>query len=82
MFIVSTGMVSPVGLTAESSCAAMRAGIDAFKELPYIDNDREPIVGAVVPGYSLETCYFENRLVAMLAGAVTECLSKITQPFA
>jgi len=72
-------MVSPVGLNAESACAAMRAGISAFEELPYCDNDDEPIMGAVVPGYTLDTRYFGNRLVSMLASAVTECLDKLPQ---
>ena len=79
MYIVSTGMVSPVGLNAEASCAAMRAGISAFEELPYSDNSGEPIVGAVVPGYTLDTRHFGNRLVKMLAAAVTECLDKTPQ---
>ena len=79
MYIVSTGMVSPVGLNAESACAAMRAGISAFEELPYCDNDGEPIMGAVVPGYTLDTRYFGNRLISMLASAVTECLDKLPQ---
>jgi len=78
MQIVSTGLVCPVGLNAEASCAAMRAGISAFEELPYCDNDGEPIMGAVVPGFSLDNHYFEKRLVEMLATAVAESLSKVS----
>jgi 3-oxoacyl-[acyl-carrier-protein] synthase-1 len=40
--------ISPVGLTPESAAAAMRAGINAFAELPYVESSGEPIVGAVV----------------------------------
>jgi len=79
MHIVSTGMVCPVGLNAESACAAMRAGISAFEELPYCDNDGEPIMGAVVPGFPLDSRNFEKRLIEMLATAVTECLAKVPE---
>jgi 3-oxoacyl-[acyl-carrier-protein] synthase I len=50
MFIVATGMVCPVGLNAPAACAAGRAKISAFSDLPYRDNQGEPIVGATVPG--------------------------------
>ncbi len=79
MHIVSTGMVCPVGLNAEAACAAMRAGISAFEELPYIDNSGEPIMGAVVPGFTLDSSHFRKRLIDMLACAVTECLGKVPQ---
>ncbi len=79
MHIVSTGMVCPVGLNAEAACAAMRAGISAFEELPYIDNSGEPIMGAVVPGFTLDNRHFKKRLIDMLARAVTECLGKVPQ---
>jgi len=49
MFIIATGMLSPVGLTAASACAAKRAGISAFEDLP-VEYRGEPIVGTVVPG--------------------------------
>lgn len=79
MHIVSTGMVCPVGLNAEAACAAMRAGISAFEELPYIDNSGEPIMGAVVPGFTLDNRHFRKRLIDMLACAVTECIGKVPQ---
>ncbi|WP_454063414.1 3-oxoacyl-ACP synthase [Candidatus Nitrospira salsa] len=73
MYITSTGMVCPVGLNAESACAAMRAGITGFGELPYLDNDGEPIVGAMTPG-SDPDFKFEQRLTEMMTAAVTDCL--------
>lgn len=79
MHIVSTGMVCPVGLNAESACAAMRAGISAFEELPYCDNNGEPIMGAIVPGYTLDSRNFEKRLIEMLACAIKECLGKLPE---
>jgi len=79
MQIVSTGLVCPVGLNAEASCAAMRAGISAFEELPYSDNDGKPIMGAVVPGLTMDSRHFEKRLIAMLVAAVAECLAKVPE---
>lgn len=75
MYITSTGMVSPVGLSAEASCVAMYAGIAAFEELPYVDNRGEPIIGAVVPSISFEMKR-DERLLLMLEQAVAECISK------
>lgn len=41
-------LVTPVGYSAASSIAAMRASIAAFSELPYQDANEEPIIGATV----------------------------------
>lgn len=41
-------LVSPVGYTAASTCAALRAGISAFEELDYRDRIAMPIRGARV----------------------------------
>lgn len=73
MFIESTGMVCSVGLTAESACAAMRAGIANFQELPYLDNQGEPIIGAMVPDLPPDLKRGE-RLGEMLAMAIADCL--------
>lgn len=52
--IVSTGMVTAVGITAVASCAAIRAGITGFHEIPFIDGYGKFIVAAparrAVPG--------------------------------
>ncbi len=76
MHIISTGMVCPVGLTAEAACAAMRAGISMFEELPYRDNNGEPIIGAVVPQLDLD-CELHLRYIKMLTKAVGDCLAKV-----
>ncbi|WP_053144578.1 3-oxoacyl-ACP synthase [Pseudomonas sp. P97.38] len=54
LFITGTGMVSPVGLCVASACAARRAGLSALSELPFLDNDGEPIIGAAVPTLDLD----------------------------
>jgi 3-oxoacyl-[acyl-carrier-protein] synthase-1 len=66
MFISATAMVCPVGLNAAAACAAKRAGISAFNDLPYSDNAGEPIVGAAVPGIELDQPR-APRLVEMLS---------------
>jgi 3-oxoacyl-[acyl-carrier-protein] synthase-1 len=71
MFISATSMVCPVGLSAATACAAKRAGISAFKALPYNDNTGEPIVGAVVPGFKL-TMRQAPRLIGLLTQALAQ----------
>jgi len=75
MYVIATGMVCPVGLTDESACAAMRAGISAFEELPYLDNTGEPIVGAFVPTISFKLKR-DERLLLMLEQVILDCISK------
>lgn len=73
MYIVSTGMACPVGLNSLSACAAMRAGIANFEELPYVDNHGESIIGARVSAldYKLNR---EERLIELLSLALEDCL--------
>jgi 3-oxoacyl-[acyl-carrier-protein] synthase-1 len=44
--VVAVGARTPVGLTAESSAAAVRAGISRSREHPFIDARGEPVVVA------------------------------------
>lgn len=46
--ITAVGMACPVGLTAPTACAAIRAGIDRRQELPYVDDKGRPIVGSAL----------------------------------
>jgi 3-oxoacyl-[acyl-carrier-protein] synthase-1 len=73
MDIVATGMVCSVGLTAASACAAIRAKVAGFDDLPYVDNQGEVIVGAAVPGLDPELTR-RGRLVELLAMALEDCL--------
>ncbi len=72
-YVTTSSIVSAVGLDAPSTCAAIRGDISGFGETSYVDNDGEPIVGAVVPGLPLSLRAYE-RLEAMLQGAIAECL--------
>ncbi len=67
-------MVCSVGLTAASACAAMRAGIAKFDELPYLDNLGEPIIGATVAGLDVHLRR-KNRTLQILVSAIRNCLS-------
>lgn len=49
MFLSCISLVCPVGYSAASAAAALRAGISAFAETDYRDPHGEPIVGAAVP---------------------------------
>lgn len=73
MDVVATGMVCSVGLTAATACAAMRAKVAGFDDLPYVDNGGEPIVGAAVPDLDWELKR-GRRLVELLALAVEDCV--------
>lgn len=68
LYITCLGLVCPVGLTPASAAAAMRAGISAFIDLPYVDSEGEPIVGATVPGLPDEL-RGSARLVELLVRA-------------
>src|SRR5262249_6150020 len=69
MDISATGMVCSIGLTADTGCAAIRAKIAGFGELPYVDNSGEPIVGSRVPGLD-SGLKRRERLVELLAIAL------------
>ena len=73
MYITRTGMVCAVGLNAASACAAMRAGIANFVELPYHDNQGEPIIGALVPGVRRDLLPGAS-IVRLLSNALAQCL--------
>jgi 3-oxoacyl-[acyl-carrier-protein] synthase-1 len=68
------GMVTPVGLSAAASLAAMRAGINLFQELPIPHPLREPIMGAFVPTVTFAGL---ERLLALLEPAVREASASL-----
>ena len=73
--IVSTGLVTSVGLTAPAACAAMRAGITNHTETRFMGSDGEWIMGAQVP---LEKPWRgRTKLVKMAAMAIREALEPL-----
>lgn len=71
--IHSVGMACPIGLTALSACAAMRANISRRAELAYLDNDGEPIVGSALR--TLPAGLQEPRWWHLLAHALRDVLA-------
>jgi 3-oxoacyl-[acyl-carrier-protein] synthase I len=75
--IVAVGMVTGVGLSAPASCAAIRCGINNFKETRFVARSGDWIIGSEVP---LEEPWRGLRkLSKMAASAVRECL-EIAKP--
>lgn len=74
MYLAATGLICSVGLRTDSACAAMRAGIASYDEMPFWNCSGLPIAGAVVPGLTFDV-QFQRRLVEMLAMALQDCLS-------
>jgi len=73
--VIATGMVTGVGLTAPSTCAAIHCAIDNFAETRFIDSGGEWIVASEVP---LDPpVRGRAKLVKMAAPAIMECLSAI-----
>jgi 3-oxoacyl-[acyl-carrier-protein] synthase-1 len=73
--ILSTGLVTSVGLSAPASCAAIRAGVANPTETLFMDSAGEWIMGHQVP---LEHPWRGlTRLVEMGALAIQECLAGV-----
>lgn len=75
--IVSTGMVTAVGLDAPSSCAAMRARLDGFQETRFVAPGYEWLVGAPVP--LPRNWIGEKRLAHMAAAAIVEAFEAVPE---
>ena len=71
--ILRTGLVSSVGSTAASSCAAIRAGVTNPTETRFIDMEGNWIVAHQVP--LRQPWRGITRLVKLAAAAVHDCLS-------
>jgi 3-oxoacyl-[acyl-carrier-protein] synthase-1 len=73
--IISSGMITCNGLSAPSTCAAIRARIANFSKTIFMDRSGEWIVGGQVP---LEVrLRGRARLIAFFASAIRECLSRV-----
>src|SRR5947209_10402408 len=70
--IQGTGMVTPVGLGASASCAAIRCAIDNFSETRFHDKGGEWIVGSQVP--LAQRWRGLAKLVNLVVPAIQECL--------
>ena len=65
VFVSCVSLICPVGHSAASAAAALRAGIATFAETGYRDVQGEPIVGATVPALDPEL-RGQARLLALI----------------
>lgn len=75
--VLATGARTPVGLTAESSAAAVRAGILRGREFPFISPSGEPVVVAA-DALLAPTCEGRARMLPMLASVLDEVMRKLS----
>ena len=74
MFVRAIGMTCPTGLSWRAACAAMRAGISRRGELPWRDNDGQPIVGSRLDRLDH---LLSPRWLQLLAWSLAEALAPI-----
>jgi 3-oxoacyl-[acyl-carrier-protein] synthase-1 len=72
LHIRAAGMVTAVGLDAPSSCAAMRARLDGFRETRFLGPGGNWLIGAAVP--LPRNWIGQARMARLLAGALAEIL--------
>lgn len=71
--VFSAGMITSVGLDCPSSCAAIRTGINDFKETRFIDQGGDWIMGAMVP---LDIPWRGRvKLLNFAVSSIRECLT-------
>lgn len=71
VMIDATGAVTGVGLNAPSTCAAVRAAVDNFRDTGFKDSHGEWFLGSEVP--LIEPWRGVRRLAKMLSMAMREC---------
>lgn len=72
--ILSTGMITGVGLNRHATCAALRAGITAFEETKFMDDGGKWILGAAIPLDGAPRG--AEKLAQMAALAIREAISE------
>lgn len=72
--LVASGIVCPVGFSAASSCAAIAAGVDGFRETRFMF-DGDWLQAGTVP--LLDHSRGRTKLLKMAAMAVDECLESL-----
>ena len=78
--IAATGAVTPVGLTAAQTCAAIRARITGFGEVMVAPPPAEPVIAAKVPAPRRATDSPFDWLSNLAARAIRECLDGSNYP--
>lgn len=71
--IITTGMCCAVGYNTEAACAAMRAGMDHFRETLFTDYQGNLIIGAELYGIQH---WGVSRMAWMFQQVLLECMDK------
>src|SRR5262249_49628223 len=76
--VIATGARTPLGLTGETTAAAVRAGIAGFEEFPFALASGEPVVTCADAELDpkLEG---RERLVPMIESAIGEAMRKLSR---
>lgn len=72
LHVLAAGMYCAVGLNCDSASAALRAGLDNFRAIPFYDYDGTPLNGAIIDGLPEDGT---TRLVGLVRPALKECLA-------
>ncbi len=76
--VVAIGARTPLGLSAESSAAAVRAGISSFHEFPFATPSGEPVI--VSADSQLESSSEgRDRIAGMITSVVDEVMTQIAR---
>ncbi|NVB38568.1 hypothetical protein G6O69_12065 [Pseudenhygromyxa sp. WMMC2535] len=80
MKITAMGMACPLGLRWPNAAAAVRAGLVAFDEIDYVDDDCEALTGAALGRLDelLDRPSYRARATQLLAWAVNEALADVS----
>lgn len=76
--VIAAGARTPLGLTGETTAAAVRAGIDGFGEFPFIMTSGEPVVTCADTALDSKL-EGRERLVPMIESALTEVLRQLSR---
>ena len=74
LYVRRVGMCCPVGRTALTACAAIRAGVSRRRELNYLDEHGETIIGSYAS--FIDTRIRDQRMVTLAADALHDALGE------
>ena len=66
LYVVSIGMITPVGVDTETTAAAVKAGVSSYKESDFFDDNFNRIKMSCVPQELLHDCLVEDVIVSEL----------------
>ena len=72
--IVAAGLCTPVGTDIYSATAAIRSGLDHFRETHFRDTLNQPIIGSLLYDYQV---WGPARLIALLNKVIDDSLANI-----